>query len=152
MTMTMTTTTASDYPDSIGIMYPVDWPTDDPQAHCTLFYLGEQQDANFTAQDLFDALDEADLEAPGDVPTAGLELFGEEQDTPVALLDSLLLRFQKKSLGRVLKEKGIEDASSFPQYRPHVTLMNADAEIPPTINLGAPQVWWGNERLTKDGV
>lgn len=144
-----TTNTASDYPDSIGIMYPVDWPTDDPKAHCTLFYLGEIQDANFTQDDLFDALDEAQLEAPGDVPTKGLELFGEEKDTPVALLDSLLLRLQKRVLGLALGNRDIKDASSFPEYKPHVTLMSPDVEIPDTINLGAPQVWWGNERVTR---
>lgn len=144
----MTTTTTSEHDNSIGIMYPVDWPTDDPEAHCTLFYLGEIQDVDFTTQDLLDALSEADLSAPGPVPTAGLEMFGENKDIPVALLDSLLLRTQKRSLKYILDAKGIEDASSFSGYRPHITLMDPNVEIPATVTLGAPQVWWGNERVT----
>lgn len=151
-TTTTTTTTSGEHDQSIGIMYPVNWPTDDPEAHCTLFYLGEMPDISFTQHDLIDALEEANLEAPGEVPTAGLELFGPEKDIPVVRLDSLLLRTQKAALGYILRGYGVKDASSFPDYQPHVTLVNPQKEIPTTINLAAPQIWWGNERLEQIGV
>lgn len=146
----MTTTTKNDdHSQSIAIMYPADWPADDPEAHCTLYYLGEAPDIEFTPDDLLDALDEAQLVAPGEVPTAGLELFGPEKDIPVALLDSLLLKLQKKMLSGPLTARGIKDGSSFPQYKPHVTMKNPDTEIPPTVTLGAPEVWWGGERISR---
>jgi 2'-5' RNA ligase len=146
----MTTTTKSDdHSQSVGIMYPVDWPTDDPEAHCTLVYLGEIPDANFTQEDLYEALAEVDLEAPGPAHTKEIEFFGEDNDIPVVPLDSMRAKLQKKQLLLALNQRGIKDASSFPQYKPHVTLQNPDVEVPDTITLEAPQIWWGGERLER---
>lgn len=117
-----------------------------------MFYLGEIPEISFTQQDLFDALNASNLSAPGEVSTIGPEMFGPDKDIPVVKLEpTLLLRAQKSTLRYNLRARGIEDASSYANdaYRPHVTLQNPDQKIPESITLGAPQVWWGNERITE---
>ena len=142
----MTTTTSDDHSDDIAIVYPSDWPVDDPEAHCTIMYLGAISEANYTKQDLEEAIRKSEIKAPGATPTIGLEMFGEDKDIPVIRLKSLLVSIQKKQLQIMLLSKGIEDASSFPDYKPHVTVSEPNVEIPTTVSLGAPAVWWGDER------
>lgn len=149
----------SDYPDSICIAYPYVFPqdTDLPidysiEAHCTLIYLGEIQEANFTKEDLRHVLDSWTFEGLGIVDVSGLALFGPNKDVLVMTLDSSVLMDYFEEIAHDLSLRGIENKSSFPDYNPHITLNEAyhgptvGFTLPTTVGLGAPEVWWGDER------
>lgn len=141
----------AEYPTSIGIMFPASWPTDIPDAHCTLLYLGDMADANFTKEDVQNVLKRLDFKAPGKVRTVGLEFFGPEKNILVTTLETEQLNHYRETLERVLAKINIHNASEYKDYNPHVTVdeefdgLASDVAFPETIELGGPQLWWGNE-------
>jgi 2'-5' RNA ligase len=134
-----------DASDGIAIVYPSNWPRDDtPDPHCTIIYLGKVSKVDFTKADVEAALGHVSLEAPGAVRTKGLEMFGPDKDIPVVTLDpgSQVLVLQRIVVEGILGVYGIENASEFKDYKPHVTITNKDIEIPESVTLGEPVLWW----------
>ena len=137
-------TTMVDNSDGIAVVYPSNWPENDPEAHCTIIYLGKVDEVAFTEQDVRNAMELMQLGAPGEVPVAGPEMFGPDKDIPVVLLEPVpVLTLAKLALEAVLLTFGIENASEFKDYKPHVTVPDHDREIPTTVTLGEPVLWWG---------
>lgn len=144
-----------EYTSSIGIMFPSSWPEDHPDAHCTLIYLGDMADARFTKEDLQTVVNRLKVKAPGDIKVTGVDLFGPEKNVLVAVLDPTYLLPIRQSYERALAKINVFNASQFKTYQPHVTIteefggtmQNAieDTVLPKTVNLGEPQLWWGNE-------
>ena len=144
-----------DYSTSIGIMFPSSWPEDADDAHCTLLYLGDMADANFTREDLEIVIKRLDTRAPEEVIVTGVDLFGPEKNVLVATLDPIKLQPIRESFERTLAKINVFNASEYTEYRPHVTITtefggtmeNAveDTKLPRTIFLGAPRLWWGSE-------
>lgn len=150
---------ANDYADSICIAYPYVFPQDtdlpidyEIEAHCTLIYLGEVDSISFTKEDLRTVLDEHTFEDLGIVDVSGLELFGPDKNVLVMTLDSSKLQEYFQSISSALEAQGIENASPYPDYRPHITLNEAyhgptiGFTLPTTVGLGQPVVWWGDDR------
>lgn len=152
----------SDNSDHIAIVFPVTSavPTDfniqeGVEAHCTLIYLGKVSEATFTKEDVQSVLDRMQISAPGEVSTLSLELFGPEQDALVITLDDTRLVDIRNSIEKSLSEVGSGNASEYADYRPHVTLdaktdLTLDMamesiEIPMTVTLDSPELWWGDE-------
>ena len=132
----------SDFSQSISVVFPASWP-DREDAHCTIMYLGEIPDVSFTKAQLLAAVQPV---APGTylaADTAGVEMFGPDNDIPVVPLQHPLLDVIHKMMTIELLSVGIESASEFTEYRPHVTITDADTDIPSIIILGPPVVWWG---------
>lgn len=147
------------YAKSIAIVYPTVFPeaTELPidrsiDAHCTLMYLGEIGEVSFTKDDLQEVLSRFTFEDLGIVDVDGLTLFGKDKDVLVMLLKSSVLEENHAMISAALHEKGIESASYFTDYKPHVTLNEkyhgptVGYELPTTIGLGSPVVWWGDDR------
>lgn len=137
-------------------MFPSSWPEDLSDAHCTLLYLGDMSEANFTKEDLQIVLKRLATKAPGEVSITGLELFGPEKNVLVATLDDSKLARIRDSFERTLAKIDIHNASEFKEFKPHVTIDDeftgslAEAresiQLPETVTLAAPVLWWGNER------
>jgi len=144
----------SDYPDSVGIMWPVDAEgIDDP--HCTTIYLGDK-DQLPSKEEILSSLQQVPWSTPGEIPVASTERFGQgTDDSPyvdVAKLDDPghLLTQRSLMLDRLDADLGVKDGSSFPEYQPHVTLGQEGTEHPEAASsyvLGAPQLWYGDERI-----
>lgn len=145
----------AEYPTSIGIMFPASWPTDLDDAHCTLIYLGDMADATFTKEDLEIVIQRLDKRAPEEVIITGMDLFGPDKNVLVATLDTVKLQPLRRSFEVTLAKIGVENASEFKDYKPHVTISEdfsgsledaeRDIKLPRTLFLGAPKLWWGNE-------
>ena len=151
---------AKEYPDSIGIMYPYVFPQDtdlpidyDIPAHCTLMYLGEISETGLTPEQIIEPLRSVNFESTGIVDVDKLELFGEENNVLVMTLKSSALDSNFQQVSEVLSAVGIPNASSFPDYRPHITLNEnykgptIGFTLPTTIGLGDPELWFGDGRL-----
>lgn len=141
--------TDNDHSDSIVIVYPAFWNGNiDPEAHCTILYLGNISDASFSREDIENALSGMDLVAPGQINVVGTEMFGENKDYPVWLLEpTALLNLTRKLIEDGLSTIGAENASEFKDYRPHVTVNQLDFDLPNDyVELGVPTLWWGDER------
>lgn len=148
------------YPGSICIAYPYVFPqdTDLPidytiEAHCTLIYLGEIQNANFNQSDLLKVLYDVGTLDLGIIDVSGLALFGENKDVLVMTLNSEKLHDHFDVISHDLSLLGIENQSSFPDYNPHITLNEnyhgptVGFTLPTTVGLGQPEIWWGDERV-----
>lgn len=140
-----------DYSDSAGLMWPASFDgseaVDDP--HCTIMFLGNASELRmkpaYIFMHIFDYLD-----APGEIAVVGTEVFGNEEKVWVATLDPAALETLQKGIQEALSAVGVENKSSFPDYRPHVTLGPATSDVAPeapsVVVLGEPQVWLGDER------
>ncbi len=149
--------TTSDFSDSAVIVWPSEYP-DSPQAHCTAFYFGDEvSTADFTREQIQDVLDALNLSPVGLVGVVGMEMFGEEKDIPVARVTSLHLTIQRSILVYALLDKaGIRDASEY-AFNPHVSLdptygentegVPTEEELPDTISLGSPVLWWQGDNV-----
>lgn len=153
-----------DYSDSIAIVFPADWPNESSnlkvnkpsEPHCTLIWLGNIPDVSYTKEDVQNLLDRMSIKAPGEVPTTGVELFGPEGDVLVVTLDSERLEPIRDAIEEGLKKIGGKNASQYKDYKPHVTIdeeatlskeeAEIELDIADTVTLGAPVVWWGDER------
>lgn len=146
----------AEYPSSIGLMFPASWPEDLSDAHCTLLYLGEMEEATFTKEDLQIVIQRLKTAAPGEVAITGLDLFGPEKNVLVATLDPGKLQPIRDSFERTLAKINIFNASEYKDYKPHVTITEdfvgtldearESLTLPKTVILGPPQLWWGNEK------
>lgn len=144
--------------EGICIAYPYVFPqdTDLPidysiPAHCTLIYLGYTAEVDFTPDDVLNSIRGLDFGDLGIVDVDGLALFGTESEVLVMKLKSSHLVDNFELVRDRLAEKGIQNASSFPDYMPHITLNNdyhgptIGYTLPTTVGLGRPQLWWGEE-------
>ena len=129
----------------IGIMYTSTWPEDMPDAHCTLLYLGTVDDADFTKEDVQDAVDSVEFAPLGDINTMDTEYFGPDKDIPVVRLDRNynLVRNRYHVLLELMK-RGITTKSEYVHFKPHITVNSFDGlDIPDTVFLeDKPVVWW----------
>lgn len=145
----------AEYPTSIGIMFPSSWPTNLDDAHCTLIYLGDMKKATFSREDIEIVIQRLDKRAPENVIITGLELFGPDNNVLVATLDVIKLQPIRTSFEVTLAKIGVENASEYKDYKPHVTISEnfsgsledakKEFKLPRTLFLGAPKLWWGNE-------
>lgn len=151
---------ANQYPDSIGIMYPYVFPQDtdlpidyDIPAHCTLIYLGEISETGIRIEHVTNALKGIEFNHTGIVDVQGLELFGEDSNILVMTLNSSDLTENFEKVSKALSDVGIENASSFPDYKPHITLNEnykgptIGFTLPTTVGLGSPELWYGGSRF-----
>lgn len=154
----------SAYDDSIAIVFPVVWPEDitfkaqnPSEPHCTLLWLGKISEASFTKEQVESVIRRLNTKAPGDVKTIELELFGPNKKYLVTTLDPSSLNPIRDNFERVLAKIGAGNASEYKEYKPHVTLDEQlsvsfdDAkaligDLPHTVKLDAPVLWWGDER------
>ena len=141
-----------DYSDSAGLMWPATFDgseaVEDP--HCTIMFLGDASALRVSPAYILSAMRDF-LDAPGEVPVTGPEVFGNEEKVWVATLDTSVLNGLQAGIQEALAAIGVENQSSFPDYRPHVTIMDAKDEtlvppMPDVVVLGEPQVWLGKER------
>lgn len=135
----------ADISDGIAVVYPANWPQDDiDEPHCTVIYLGKTKEVDFTKADVEAALHQAGLIEPGAIPTNGVEMFGPEKDIPVVALKSTkFLNLQRDVLEAILLTRGIKNGSEFKDYKPHITIKNKNIDIPESVTLQAPVLWWG---------
>lgn len=144
----------AEYPTSIGIMFEASWPTNIDDSHCTLIYLGDIADANFTKDDIQNVLKRLSLKAPGKIKTTGTEFFGPDENILVTTLEKSPLVVYRETIERVLAKINVHNASEYKEYRPHVTISEdfdkseKIPNIPEKIDLGPPVLWWGNEKLS----
>lgn len=144
--------------EGICIAYPYVFPqeTDLPidytiRAHCTLIYLGYTGEVDFSKEDVLNSIRGLDFGDLGIVDVDGLALFGPESDILVMKLKSSVLLDNLQVVSDRLLEKGIKNASSYPEYNPHITLTKnyhgptIGYTLPTTVGLGAPYLWWGEE-------
>jgi 2'-5' RNA ligase len=146
----------AEYPTSIGLMFQSSWPKNLDDAHCTLLYLGDMADATFSKEDIESVVQRLDISAPGEVKVTGLDLFGPQGNVLVATLDSLKLRPIRDAFESTLAKINIFNASQYKDYKPHVTISEgfsgtldeatANTVLPEYVTLGAPELWWGNDR------
>lgn len=143
----------SDYPDSATIMWPAEIDSVDVP-HTTIMYLGEIQDLDVSPEEIINVLKNLNLDAPGDVPVQGVEIFGEENKVFVAILETEKLSLMREYIKAAVQvHLPLQDASSYPDYRPHVTVGSVDnytgpKEIPASIPLGDIELWWGDDHFT----
>lgn len=143
-----------DFSDYISYMYPVhnipNIVVTEP--HCSLAFLGKISEVSFDKDLAFSILRHANLEAPGQVEVHGIEMFGENKDIPVMILDNtILLKRQRGMIDTLLNAMGIEETSNHP-FRPHVSIsygvgIPLDFATPGYVTLEKPELWWGDERL-----
>lgn len=152
---------ANDYSDSVCVAYPYVFPQDtnlpidyDMEAHSTVIYLGDVDNIKASKEEVLKALSSVSYNPTGIVDVSGLELFGPESNILVMTLDSSDLTENFGKVSEALGSIGVENASSFPDYKPHVTL-NEDYHgptigfsLPTTIGLGEPELWWGSEKIS----
>lgn len=144
--------------EGICIAYPYVFPRDSDlpidysiPAHCTLIYLGYVDEVDFSKEDVLDSVRGMSFGDTGIVDVDGLELFGPESDILVMRLNSSVLMDNFETVRDELAENGIENASSFPDYNPHITLAEnyhgptIGYTLPTTVGLAKPQLWWGEE-------
>jgi 2'-5' RNA ligase len=146
----------AEYPTSIGLMFPSSWPENLDDAHCTLLYLGDMEDATFSKEDLEIVLNRLNTKAPGEVAITGFDLFGPDKNVLVATLDPAKLSPIRGAFERTLAKINVYNASEYKDYNPHVTITEdfggtledakKDVVLPKTVVLGPPALWWGNER------
>lgn len=120
--------------------------------HVTIAY---SEDLTGDVDDVLDAVEAAMGAAPAAAALTGsVEMFGPDQDVPVALLaDEALATFRDAVLAR-LCEFGCAAPATWPEYRPHITLEQAAESVEVAdVALGAPVVKVTNadgEALTFD--
>jgi hypothetical protein len=80
-----------------------------------------------------------------------MEMFGPEKDIPVVILEHTYLHKYHDFLTSALAKRGIESASEFKDYRPHVTMSENAAInylVPTDPMLLLPvQLWWGGQKI-----
>lgn len=148
---------ADDFSDVASVSWPAVYDAVElPDPHCTVVYMGELgRLAKVDVDALTEALRAVSV-APGEVPISHFSVFGpDDGKVLVAELemteDFLTLR---EMIKQIVVEQGGRDASSYPDYKPHVTvkkLPNGTEEVPEdlpeqsSVVLQAPMLWWGND-------
>ena len=151
----------SDYTSSAGLMWPATFPgsenVDDP--HCTVVYLGDVKAPPLDNPLALLLVTNDYLAAPGEVAVTGIEKFptgGSGGDAGgavwVARLDDSTLGPLRAEIKAAAEHWAFKDASSFPDFKPHVTLgkyngEDSRPEAPKSVNLGELEAWWGAEHV-----
>lgn len=140
-----------EYTETACIVWPV-IPKVNESAHCTVIFLGEVVGISGAYYRTLRALKESKLSTPGEVPVKGLEVFGIDKQVWVVTLDPDPLEGDYNRLLGALRRNGLDSASSFPDYRPHVTLFPyvddvGGFEYPDSFTLLSPQLWWGEHKI-----
>ena len=118
----------------------------DTESHVTALFLGNTETATFTKEEALAAVTRVSKYGSwGDFTTKGTALFGQKNDVPVILLQDGGLSIAVKELTKHLVAAGIQPSTMFP-FNPHVTVPEGSV-IPMRVNLDAPTLWWGNERV-----
>lgn len=143
----------SENDESAALMWPAIFPGSDKIdiPHVTVLYLGYKNQVPVSASAaLLVNIDH--LEAPGTIATTGLEAFGSDDDKVwVATLDDSVLGPLREQIKARSARYGIMDASSYPDYRPHVTLAPYGKDkpaLPRSVTLGPLEMWWGDEHIS----
>lgn len=151
------------YAQTIAIVYPAVAPTDDYDlpidrdinTHVTINILGEIPTVDYSKEELVATLRNIEWEEITEAEVDQLELFGISNDFLVMTLDAPALQTNRKLVNDALADAGIPSLDKFPDYRPHITLREnydgllAPAEdLPETVKLGLPTLWWGNEAVS----
>ena len=151
------------YAQTIAIVYPAVAPTDDYElpidreinTHVTINVLGEIPEVYFSKDELIAVLRNIEWEEITEAGVEQLALFGISNDFLVMTLDAPALQKNRKLVNEALADAGILSLDKFPDYRPHITLReNYDGllaptdELPETVKLGLPTLWWGNEAVS----
>jgi hypothetical protein len=151
--------------DYIAVMWPVAYPNPlepsggtylspkDP--HCTIIMLGTTDVATFTKEEvLFVIRSIPSWNSMVYATVTELEWFGENKDIPVLRVEHTLLETFHDQLEEGLAAVGIKNTSSFPEYKPHVTITPEIVDsntMPRRLLLGPVELWWGGERIRVDG-
>lgn len=145
---TTATKNDDDVSDSAVIAYPASWPSDLSTSHVTLLYLGSIAEANFTKDEVISTLAHVDLDMFFYVKTTGLDLFGPEKDIIVVRVDHPMLHSQREAVEAKLAAVGINNASEFKEYKPHITIRPEHKQyIPARVLLSPPYLYWGDEQI-----
>src|SRR5690348_7511886 len=108
---------------AIGVVMPVFFKGSVliPKVHCTLIYLGEQDEVHISRTILDNAVNRLRSQVnPTMVAVKGLAVYGHGKCT-VMELDDRTLKSYRAFLDRELARDGIRSASEY-AYRPHVTI------------------------------
>lgn len=150
------------YVNSIAIVYPavlhmderVAMPIDfETNFHCTIQYLGEIGEVDFTRQDLVDALTVTSFPDELVVPVRGKSLFGRDRDMLVLRLESDQIHANFDSVTAYLLDNKLTNPHRklFSRFTPHVTVREGfhgshkRLKAPRAVTLTKPVVWWGTE-------
>lgn len=139
---------------AIGVVLPVFFKNAVliPKIHCTLIYLGEQDEVQINRTVLDSAVERLRSQVrPITIPVTGLAVYGHGKCT-VMELESRTLKSYRDFLESELRRDGIVSASQY-AYRPHVTIAKHDPatepqvpwpkfEVPPFVWVDRPVVWW----------
>lgn len=137
-----------DYKKTACIVWPV-LGTDIPEAHVTIVFLGELVGKSRTFLSTVCGLSEIRHITPGEIYSTGTAIFG-PPEAPVHVVE-----LEEDGLDTVhyaildgLNKYGVRNASSFPDFRPHVTYgAYLPEDIPDFFTLGYPELWWGGHKL-----
>lgn len=142
----------SEFHSSIAVVWPSSLPVSDPEAHCTMLFLGRTDEVSFTKEEVLGVLEDYCFQAPGDCYVKGSAMYGPNGEVHVAELHDPkgVLAEQRGHLEDGLESYGIVSASQY-GFSPHVTInhevLGASTELfPAVVTLGAPVLWWGDER------
>ncbi len=122
--------------------------------HITLLYAGPLSEQSASLDDVMNSVDLSVASVPEYVIVTGIDFFGEDNDILVAITETPLLH-QLRNKVLIEFENLLEDASSFDEYTPHVSLMKDIDEEPleraysvgQLVYLSRPQLWWGDLRF-----
>jgi 2'-5' RNA ligase len=141
--------------DYIAVMWPVAYPSGYPapvDPHCTVIILGTTDTVNFTKEEVLEVIrNQRQHNSFLFTKVKELTWFGPDADVPVLLLDHTVLEEFQSNLKRDLAAVGIQDASSYPEYRPHCTITENAARtrnFPDRLMLTPVQLWWGTEKIS----
>lgn len=132
------------------------WPvsTRDPEAldqrvedpHVTIVFLGQTENLP-SAEEIVKILTGKVRSIPLPLEIEDLAVFGDVKKYDVALLKkkAILLDLRERMVA-TLAEAGVKDASTWPDYSPHVTLgpEGSDRWIAGTVHLERPVLWYNN--------
>jgi hypothetical protein len=143
----------SEFHESIAVVWPSSVPVSDPEAHCTMIFLGRTDEVSFHKEDVLGVLDAWSFQAPGDFYIRSSAIYGAQKNILVAELHDAkgVLREQRHWLEKALDDDyGINSPSQF-GFSPHVAISPkaVNEAFAPKVTLGAPVLWWGSDRPVK---
>lgn len=145
-----------DIADLGAVMWPVVYPQmadpkyqpKDPHITVVIFTDINNPELGYTRQDVMDAVAHTMYEVFVWPKVEGVEWFGENQDIPVLRVHHSFLNAYRESLLVELEARGIPVDTTFPDYKPHVTITDEaalDGVYPQHLLAGPVEVWWGGE-------
>lgn len=132
-----------------AIVLPAEFKGSDEMSHCTVMYLGTADTMTGTQDQVMNVLYDLRMAFGRQgrlFYTSGTDWFGVDRDIPVMRLTSSWLRSYRKATEQLLGLAGISPQPSVWVYEPHVTLKDDNIELPKSVMLHPPVLWWENER------